>query len=264
MKLEAIYGVHAVGEVLRVRPERVRKLLLLEGRPRNRRRDEIAAVALRAGVACERASRAVLDREAGVDTHQGVVAWVVAGPALTLAEVLQCVRGRPAPALVFLDGVTDPGNLGAILRSAEVLGIQGVVVPKDRAAGLTPQARKAAAGAAERLALVVVTNLARALDEVREAGFWVVGLAAGEGLPLHRYSWCRPMAVVLGSEGSGIRPGVGARCDEWVYIPQMGRIGSLNVAAAAAIVFYEIAKHREEGGGQREEGGGDEEAARPN
>jgi 23S rRNA (guanosine2251-2'-O)-methyltransferase len=143
-----------------------------------------------------------------------------------------------------LDGVTDPQNLGALARSAHALGAHGLVVPKDRAAGVTPAAFKAAAGALEHIPVARVTNVSRALEDLKERGVWTVALAADGDRDLREVDLTSPIALVLGSEGKGVRPLVRKTCDHVARIPMAGRVGSLNVGAAGAIALYEVARQR--------------------
>ena len=157
---------------------------------------------------------------------------------------LEDLLGKPRALLLVLDGVTDPQNLGALVRSAHALGAQGVVLPKDRAAGIGPTAFKAAAGALEHCPVARVTNLSRALEQLKQAGIWTVALAGDGEKDLREIDLRVPVALVLGSEGSGVRPLVRKTCDHVARIPMAGRIGSLNVSAAGAIALYEAARQR--------------------
>jgi 23S rRNA (guanosine2251-2'-O)-methyltransferase len=145
---------------------------------------------------------------------------------------------------MVLDGVTDPQNLGALIRSAHALGAHGVVLPKDRAAGITPLVTKAAAGALEHCPIARVTNLSRAVDQMKENGIWTVALAADGDKALGDIDLKEPTALVLGSEGAGVRPLVRKTCDHVARIPMGGQVGSLNVSAAGAISLYEVARQR--------------------
>jgi 23S rRNA (guanosine2251-2'-O)-methyltransferase len=158
--------------------------------------------------------------------------------------------GRP-PLVVLLDGVEDPHNLGAVVRSAHALGAHGVVLPRDRAAGVTPAAAKASAGAVEHVAIVRVTNLVRALEELKEAGLWAVGAVPEGERDIASVDLRGPTALVLGGEGQGIRPLVQRTCDHLVRIPMLGRVGSLNASAAAAIALYEAVRQRAETAGKK-------------
>jgi 23S rRNA (guanosine2251-2'-O)-methyltransferase len=161
----------------------------------------------------------------------------------TVEAILAAAAGRP-PLVMVLDSVQDPQNLGALVRSAHVLGGHGVVVPRDRAVGVTPTVVKASAGATEHLPIALVTNIARTLDDLRKAGLWIVGAVAGDAKPPWQIDLAGPTALVLGAEGKGIRPLVLRGCDLCVRIPMLGRVASLNVAAAGAILLYEAARQR--------------------
>jgi 23S rRNA (guanosine2251-2'-O)-methyltransferase len=162
-----------------------------------------------------------------------------------LEDVLAAAKesGRP-PLLVVLDGIEDPHNLGAIIRSAHALGAHGVVIPKDRAAGVTPTVAKAAAGALERCPVARVTNVAQAIEALKEAGVWSVALAMDGEAPLGRVDLRGPTALVMGSEGEGLRPLVRRTCDHSARIPMLGELDSLSVSASAAIALYEVARQR--------------------
>ena len=173
--------------------------------------------------------------------HQGVGAELAEFQYAELEDLL----AAPGPAfLLVLDGVTDPQNLGALVRSAHALGAGGVVLPKDRAAGVTPAVFKAAAGALEHCPVARVTNLARAVEQMKEAGVWTVALAADGDKDLESLDLSGPIALVLGSEGSGVRPLVRKTCDHVARIGMAGNVGSLNVSAAGAIALHEVARKR--------------------
>jgi 23S rRNA (guanosine2251-2'-O)-methyltransferase len=162
-----------------------------------------------------------------------------------LPDLIEAAKAASAPPfLLALDGVTDPQNLGALARSAHALGAHGLVLPKDRSATITPAAAKAAAGALEHCPVARVTNLSRALEEMKEAGLWIVGLAAEGDRLLQQVNLRTPLSLVLGSEGKGIRPLVRKHCDHLARIEMSGRLGSLNVGAAGAIALYEVARQR--------------------
>jgi 23S rRNA (guanosine2251-2'-O)-methyltransferase len=181
--------------------------------------------------------------------HQGVGAELSEFRYAELPDLLESARARgEPPLLLLLDGVTDPQNLGALVRSAHALGAHGVVVPKDRAAGMTPAAFKAAAGALEHCPIARVTNLSRAIDDLKEDRVWSVALAADGDRNLDELDLTAPIALVLGSEGKGVRPLVRKTCDHRARVPMMGGVGSLNVAAAGAVALYEAARQRRSGG----------------
>jgi 23S rRNA (guanosine2251-2'-O)-methyltransferase len=232
-----VFGFHAVLARLRADPGSVIEIFLDESRNDARARD-LAAVAERAAVRVIRVPAKRLDGFYGGGRHQGVVARVeVKSAADSIDDVLDAVSG-PALLLV-LDGVTDPHNLGACLRVANAAGAHAVIAPKDRAAGITPAVSKVASGAAEATPYVMVTNLARTLDELKEREIWVVGADEDAETTLHAADLPRSVAWVLGAEGEGMRRLTRERCDLRVRIPMLGAVQSLNVAVAAGICLYE-------------------------
>ena len=233
-----VYGVNPVLEALRAHPQDVLRVLV--ERKRSQGAERVAQAAVAAGVRVEEAGD--LDRRARGGVHQGVGAELAEFRYLELPDLLDTIKG--AAFLLVLDGVTDPQNLGALVRSAHALGAHGVVVPKDRAAGVTPSVTKAAAGALEHCPIVRVTNLSRAVDQMKENGIWTVALVADGEKTLGEVDLKEPTALVLGSEGSGVRPLVRKTCDHVARIPMGGQLGSLNVSAAGAISLYEVARQR--------------------
>lgn len=245
----ALFGFHAVTARLRQRAESVETLYVDAARQDARMRDLVAR-AKAAGVAVHAVDAARLAALSGHATHQGVVAIADAQrPHVTIDDVLAPL-GEPALLLV-LDEVTDPHNLGACLRTADACGVLAVIVPKDRAAQLTPAARKVAAGAAETTPVVAVTNLVRALRLLKEAGLWVVGADAGAEKSADAVDLKGPAVLVLGAEGAGLRQLTRQNCDFLVRLPQLGAVESLNVSVAAGMLLYEAARQR--GGWQRQE-----------
>jgi len=239
-----LYGVNPVLEALKVHPNEVVRVLLERGKEgrRSQGADRVAHAAAQAGVRVEDVRQGDLTHRSRSGVHQGVGAELADFRYAELDDLLAGFRG-PALLLV-LDGVTDPQNLGALVRSAYALGAHGVVLPKDRAAGVTPAAFKAAAGALEHCPVARVTNLSRALERMKEQGIWTVALAAEADRELSAFDLTVPTALVLGSEGAGVRPLVRKTCDHLARIPMAGQVGSLNVAAAGAVALYEIARQR--------------------
>lgn len=234
---ELVWGLHAVREALARAPERVLEMWVLGGRA-DERMAEVVALAREQGITCQQVRRDTLDGMAGGGAHQGVVARVA--PAAPLDEndlevLLDRVEGPPL--LLVLDGVQDPQNLGACLRTADAAGAHAVVIPRDRAVGLTPAARKAAAGAAETVPLVRVVNLARCLRSLKERGIWLVGAEAGAP-PAFAADLSGPLALVLGGEGGGLRRLTRENCDLLVSLPMKGSVASLNVSVAAGALLY--------------------------
>ena len=245
MAEQTIVGIHAVRAVLQRHPERISHLWLDSAR-NDRRLGEISELASGMGIPLQRIDRADMDRKAGAGLrHQGVVATIVAGPELSDSGLPALLRSLPEDALVLvLDGVQDPQNLGACLRAADAAGASAVVFPKDRAAPVNAAARKAASGAAETLPWVRVTNLARALDQLKEEGFWIIGATGDADSDLYQCKFSRRSAIVLGAEGSGLRRLTRDHCDTLISIPMAGAVESLNVAAAAAVILFEAVRQR--------------------
>ena len=239
---EPVYGRHPVLELLRGGHRRVQEVAVLaEGR--GPALQDLLRLARSQGVKIAFRTRDQLSAMAGTPHHQGVVARVSEAEFATLDEVLAAVGAGPA-FLVALDGVQDPRNLGAILRTAEAFGVHGVVVPKHHAVGLTDAAARTAMGALERVPVTRATNLVAALERIKESGTWVYGASAREGVAPWAADLRGPVCLVLGSEGEGLRPLVARACDAVVAIPMAGGAESLNVAAAAAVLCYEVARQR--------------------
>lgn len=244
MSNELLIGIHAVEAALNHDVGNLVELYIESG-TQNARVKELGERARELGVKPHARDRAALDRMTGGARHQGVVARYNAPaplPESSLAELAD-KAGREALFLV-LDGVTDPHNFGACLRSAEAAGVTAVVVPKDRAVGVTPTVRRASAGAADRVAIVAVTNLARALKSLKDAGAWLVGLAGETEQPLYAVDLKGPLALVLGSEGEGLRRLTREACDFLVRIPMRGDVESLNVSVATGVVLFEALRQR--------------------
>ncbi|HLE66976.1 MAG TPA: 23S rRNA (guanosine(2251)-2'-O)-methyltransferase RlmB [Burkholderiales bacterium] len=237
-----VFGFHAVLARLRADPASVLEIYLDETRNDARARD-LAAAAERAGVRLMRVPGKRLDGFYGGGRHQGVVARIeLKGTRESLEEILDAVQG--APLLLVLDGVTDPHNVGACLRVANAAGAHAVLAPRDRAAGVTPAVSKVASGAAEATPYLMVTNLARALDELKERNIWIVGADAGAREDLYAANLPEAVAWVLGAEGGGMRRLTRERCDLLVRIPMAGEVASLNVSVAAGICLYESVRRR--------------------
>lgn len=243
--MRTVYGVNPVRELFRAGTGEVAELWLAEGRARDAGVAALSRLAEEAGAKVRAVPRAKLDRLAGTDRHQGVVAVVADYRYRQVEDLLAAARalGEP-PLLVLLDGVEDPQNLGAIVRSAHALGAHGVVIPKDRSAGVTPAAAKASAGAVEHCPVARVTNLAQTLEELKKLGVWSVATAPDAPRDLGEVDLAGPVALVVGGEGRGVRPLVRRTCDLEARIPMAGRVGSLNASAAAAVALYEAARQR--------------------
>ena len=238
-----LYGFHAVNGRLRRRPESVREIYVDPARRDARARD-LAARAAAAGVRVIEAEASRIERLAGSARHQGVVARVAAMELRTSIEEVLAQAPGEALLLLVLDGVQDPHNLGACLRVADAFGAHAVVAPKDRAVALTPAAAKVASGAAEAVPYVQVTNLARALKQMQQAGLWIMGADQDGEAELGESRLDGPLAWVLGAEGEGLRRLTREACDRLVRIPMQGSVESLNVSVAAGICLYESRRQR--------------------
>ena len=243
---DVAYGIHTVRMLLSRHPQRVKRVWLGESREAGSRLRELHELARAAEVAVQPASADELDALAGGERHQGAVAEVAprAGdPETQLEEALEVLGDTPALLLV-LDGVTDPHNLGACLRSADAAGVAAVIVPRDRAAGLTPVVRKVAAGAADNVPLVAVVNLARTLRDLKSRGLWLVGTTGESDRTLYDLDLTGPTVLVMGSEGEGMRRLTREACDELVALPMAGAVESLNVSVATGVALFEAVRQR--------------------
>lgn len=232
-----IFGIHPVEEVLRRAADRVDEVVV-EGDLSDSQFEEIASLIGRHGLALRNVSADELDRLAEGGNHQRVAVKVSSYPYRQLHDVIDEKRDGHA-CIAALAQVQDPGNLGAIMRSAAALGVEAVMIPKHRSAQMTPAVVRASAGMAFHVPLVMVTNLARALRTLKEEGYWVVGTVAEKAQPMWELDWEMDAVVVLGGEHQGMRPGVEKECDFRVHIPLSPGVESLNVSAAAAITFYD-------------------------
>ena len=231
-------------------PGRVKRVHLAAGRSTGRLA-EIQQLAERSGIAVVEAESATLDRLAEGQRHQGAVAEVLlrsGDPETQLEDALAAAEGPPL--LLVLDGVQDPHNLGACLRSADAAGVHAVLAPRDRAAGLTPVVRKVAAGGADAVPFIAVVNLARTLRDLRSRGLWLAGLDAEGETTIYDADLRGPLAVVLGAEGQGLRRLTRENCDQLVSIPMAGSVESLNVSVATGVVLFEAVRQRGQGRGQ--------------
>jgi 23S rRNA (guanosine2251-2'-O)-methyltransferase len=234
-----IHGINPVLEAIRAR--RVREIRIASAH--NARVARVAEEAERAGVPVRRVSAHDLDRVAGGGRHQGVVAELLGDRLASLADLV-AARDRRPPLVVVLDGVEDPHNLGAILRTADAAGVSGVVRQRRHAAPLGSGAAKASAGASAHVAVVDVVNVSRTLEELKAAGLWIVGLTAEASVPYTEIDFTLPTALVVGSEDRGLRRLVREHCDWLVSIPMAGHVASLNVSVASGVALYEAVRQR--------------------
>jgi 23S rRNA (guanosine2251-2'-O)-methyltransferase len=233
LKREIIYGSRPVVEALKSGRRKVFEIFDAVGD------QEVTKAACSRGIKPSRVSRQRVDELSRGGVHQGVAARVEPYPYSGLAEIL----ALPEPLVLILDGVTDPRNLGAVLRTADGAGASGVVIPRDRAAGVTAAAVKASAGASEHVRVARETNLRRAIENMKEAGLWVYA-AEAVGTPYTQLDLVGSVGFVFGSEGQGVRRLVREACDGTVAIPMFGNVGSLNVSVAAAVMLYEVRRQR--------------------
>ncbi len=245
--MEIAYGLHAVSALLQRSPQQVLRLVVQSGR-QDGRMQKLLAQARRDGIAVDEQPRAELDRLCS-GNHQGVIAELSGSDAGEGSDWREedlpgLVEAAAEPLLLVLDGVTDPHNLGACLRSADAAGATAVIAPKDKAAGLTPVVRKVACGAAEHVPFIQVTNLARTLQQLQESGVWVVGAAGEATESLYERDLTGPLALVLGAEGGGMRRLTKERCDFLVSLPMAGSVSSLNVSVATGVCLFEAVRQR--------------------
>jgi 23S rRNA (guanosine2251-2'-O)-methyltransferase len=239
-----VYGVHAVRWLLKEHPERVRRLWLQSTRD-DARSEELTALARSVGISVQRVDARKLDEWTQAASHQGVVADAEPSRGWSEDDLYAHLDALTAPALLLLlDGVQDPHNLGACLRTADACGAQGLIIPRDRAAGLTPVARKVAAGAAETVPVVTVTNLARTMGALKERNIWLIGADAQADRPAFEADLKGAVGLVLGNEGEGMRRLTRESCDALVRLPLLGAVESLNVSVAAGMLLYEAVRQR--------------------
>lgn len=241
---EWLYGIHALESVMSQEPERLIEMWVLKGRD-DTRLNKVVNQARRFGIAIQFCNRKTLDDKVNGEQHQGLVARAKPGKQFDEKDLADIIERVDAPLLLVLDGVTDPHNLGACLRTADAAGVSAVVVPKDNSAGLNPTVRKVACGAAEVVPLIQVTNLSRTLRDIQQQGVWVIGTAGEATQTLYQTKVSGPTALVMGAEGKGMRRLTRENCDELVKLPMAGSVSSLNVSVATGICLYEMVRQRE-------------------
>lgn len=236
-------GRNALAEALRS-GRTIDKVFIASGET-DRALQRLAAQAKEAGAVVVPVDRRKLDAMSTTHAHQGVIALAAAREYATLDDLLENAAGKgEAPLLVICDELTDPHNLGAILRSAECVGAHGVIIPKRRSVGLTATVAKASAGAVEYMPVARVTNINAAIADLKEKGVWIFGTAAEGSIPMYQADLTIPAAIVIGNEGSGMSPLVRKNCDVTVHIPMKGNISSLNASCAASVLLYEALRQR--------------------
>ncbi len=240
--MAVVYGIHAVAEALKARGRAFEYVAVARDR-HDQRVQRIISDCRSHGVAVRSLPRPELDRLAGAPSHQGIVAVTSEKQYADLDDLLATRRGQHAFLLV-LDGVEDPHNLGAIIRTADAAGVDGLIIPERRAVGVTGTVAKASAGAAEHLPIAKVTNISRTVEQLKKKNVWTVGLDERGGRAHDEVDYRMDCALVLGAEGKGLHEQVRQHCDFVVSIPMLGKVPSLNVSVAAAVVMYEVARQR--------------------
>lgn len=239
---DLLYGLHAVREALKAGARQIQRLVVVRT---DRQYADLVHAAKAKGIPVHIEPPAAFDRLIAHGKHQGVVAFVAAKSYSTTDEILERARlRRESPFVVILDGVEDPHNLGAVLRTAEAAGVHGVFIPERRAVGLTSVVAKVSAGAIDHMPVGRVGNLTHLIAELKERGLWVYGVEPTAGESYTAIDMTGPIAFVLGGEGEGIRTGVLKACDRLIRIPMKGKVDSLNVSAAVAVVLYEGVRQR--------------------
>ncbi|MCG6200020.1 23S rRNA (guanosine(2251)-2'-O)-methyltransferase RlmB [Psychromonas antarctica] len=243
-KSELIYGMHAVDALLEKQPERVIEIYALKGRD-DERLNTLLAKAREWGVSVQLMLRKSMDEKSEGEQHQGIIARVKAVKILTDNDLDPILDNLDKPPfLLILDGITDPHNLGACLRSADAAGVDAVIIPKDNSVSLTPVVRKVACGAAESVPLIHVTNLARTMRALQEKGVWIYGTAGEATQNIYDCKLSGAMALAMGAEDKGLRRLTREHCDELIKLPMAGAVSSLNVSVATGICLFEVVRQR--------------------
>jgi 23S rRNA (guanosine2251-2'-O)-methyltransferase len=239
-----IYGINPVIELLRSRSREISKIIL-SYQKKGKDVEIIKTLAKERNIKLSLRNRDKIDAIAGTMRHQGVVALVSEKTFLEVEDLVELsFEDNKEPVLLILDGITDSHNLGAVIRSAEALGVAGIVIPKDRSAGITASVGKSSAGAVEHMKIAKATNIARTLEYLKKKGFWIYGADEKSKKDVYYQSFNGPVGLVMGNEKEGIRTLVQEKCDFLISIPMKGRTGSLNVSTASAIIIYEIFRQR--------------------
>ncbi|MDX1351445.1 MAG: 23S rRNA (guanosine(2251)-2'-O)-methyltransferase RlmB [Thiomicrorhabdus sp.] len=242
MKQETIYGLHAVEKFIKQSPQFVYSISFLKGRLNNRQQ-ALYDQAKRVGLNIELVSKSAFNKIDG--NHQGVMANVAKQADLKESDLKTLVEETTNPLFIFLDEVQDPHNLGAILRTADAVGVQAVIIPKHNSVGMNPTVRKVASGAADSVKLIVVSNLVRTMKEMQQEGMWMIGLAGETDQTIYDHDLTGSIGIVMGTEGSGLRRLTREACDHLAAIPMVGVVESLNVSVATGVTVYEAFRQRQ-------------------
>ncbi len=243
MKLEAVYGLHAVTTLLQRSPDQVTEVWVQKGRL-DKRMERVLDEAMKLGIAVREADKGLLNQKVE-GNHQGVIAFrkpIQQASERNLPDILEKIEGTPF--ILILDGVTDPHNLGACIRTADAAGVHLVIAPKDKSAPLNATAAKVACGAAEVVPYVQVTNLARTMKDLQERGIWIIGTAGEATSSVYQQDLKGPLALVMGAEGAGMRRLTREHCDGLINIPMAGEVSSVNVSVATGICLFEAVRQR--------------------
>jgi 23S rRNA (guanosine2251-2'-O)-methyltransferase len=244
MSDQVVYGLHAVIALLKQSNQRIKKLLLHKER-HDERFQLILDLALQQKIPIEKVTTQQMNQQFAQVIHQGAIAYVDALPTYNETSLLSLLQiSKKPPLLLILDGLTDPHNLGACLRTADATGVDFVILPKDKSASLTPAVSKVACGAAATIPLVRVTNLVRAIELLKQEGIWIYGAAGEASQSIYALDFKVPLALVLGAEGSGLRRLTREHCDDLFSLPMLGSVESLNVSVATGVSLYEVLRQR--------------------
>lgn len=236
------YGIHAIASLLQHSPDKIKQLWLKQGRD-DKKLKQIAQLAQQAGVVAQQVPQKTLDKM--IDgRHQGVVAEVLTGEVYSESDLASLISNVEQPFILILDGVEDPHNLGACLRSADAAGVTCVIAPKDKAVGITAAVSKVACGAAETVPFIQVTNLARTMEWLKQQGIWIYGAAGEAEQDLHQTELTGSLAIAMGAEAKGLRRLTREKCDFLIKIPMVGNVESLNVSVATGICLFEVLRQR--------------------
>ncbi|MCK4494141.1 MAG: 23S rRNA (guanosine(2251)-2'-O)-methyltransferase RlmB [Methylococcales bacterium] len=244
MKLDKLFGIHAVQAALDYSPEKIQRVWV-DSQRQDKRLTALLNGLSRHNITVEKSDRKELDRLSDHKNHQGIIADVQLPSLYSEPQLKQAINSlTTVPLFLVLDQVQDPHNLGACLRSADAAGVNGIIIPKDNASGITPTVCKVASGAAETVPIYQVTNLARCLRGLKEQGLWIVGSTGDAKKTVFETDLTLPLALVMGTEGLGMRKLTQQHCDFLVKIPMLGQVESLNISVAAGIMMYETLRQR--------------------